>query len=395
MSATGGIGALVPWAVVLAEEPPATGSLNPFEVALRSVENVSITSLWWTVGCAVIVVLLVVLMFRIRRKLLLLLLVPLTLVVLLLGGAFAVNAKLQAIGTLGELFGLAPYDVGEDSQLTRPTGSWPRGLVVPTTVPGTASGLGDVPVWVYLPPEYFADPGRTFPVEYLLHGTPGFPVAGVAEDSGPAALFDSARVDDAGQRAAKDGHPVVLVAPMISPMSEDTECVDGPQGNWQTFLRSDVRSWVASNPRLATEGSKTAIGGFSLGGFCAQITALRNPGDYALVGNLSGEVSASHAGGDAVLFGPGDVSAKKAEYDSLQLIARDPATRNVQLWLVAGRDDADVAKIQQDFAAAARAQGLDVEVKQVDGGHTFEVWLPGFGEWIPRAAAQLYGEQSK
>ena len=130
---------------------------------------------------------------------------------------------------------------------------------------------------------------------YLLHGVPGFPTPGVDSYDGPATLFTSANADDPAQLlATSSDQPVVLIAPVISPMEADTECVDGVQGKWQTYLTGDVPAWTASHPRLRTGAQSTAISGYSLGGYCAQVAALRQPDRYGVAGNLSGTVAADY-----------------------------------------------------------------------------------------------------
>lgn len=130
---------------------------------------------------------------------------------------------------------------------------------------------------------------------YLLHGFPGFPAPGVDSYDGPATLFSSAGADDAAQSLAiTSDQPVVLIAPVISPIEADTECVDGVQGRWQTYLTEDVPAWTSAHPRLRTGSESPAIGGFPLGGYCAQIAALRHPGQYGVAGNLSGTIAADY-----------------------------------------------------------------------------------------------------
>ena len=65
-------------------------------------------------------------------------------------------------------------------------------------------------------------------------------------------------------------------------MDADTECVDGIQGKWQTYLAKDVPDWIAGHRRMQTGAEHTAIAGYSMGGYCAQMTALRNPSVYSV-----------------------------------------------------------------------------------------------------------------
>lgn len=371
-------------------------SLSLFDRLGRAVEDVPLVNVWWVVGSALILIAVIAvtaLAWRRRHRWWLTLLIPLTLVSLVVTVGFAVNYHLGWVTTMGKLLGVPPYDPGSLDQITNPTGTWPRGQVIDTKIPGTASGVGTLRAMVYLPPQYYTDLDATFPVVYALHGTPGF-TDPRGDDAGPNDIMSNTEVDNAAQLAAKEGHPVVVVAPMVSPMSLDTECVDGPMGKWATYLTQDVPAWVAQYPRLRTGAESTAIGGFSMGGTCAQVTALRNPQQYSVSGNLSGSPKASNDGGDAVLFGTGPQAAKPAEYDSTAILAANPASRSVKLWLGVGNADKEpglVADMTQ-FANVARGYGMTVELVQYPGGHSFDVWRPAFRDWVPWAASYLYGD---
>jgi hypothetical protein len=54
-------------------------------------------------------------------------------------------------------------------------GSRSPGRIVRIAVPDRGSGFGPSGALVYLPPQYFAEPRRRFPVVYLVHGSPGVP----------------------------------------------------------------------------------------------------------------------------------------------------------------------------------------------------------------------------
>ena len=377
----------------VADVPPAPAELNRWQIIERTAENVPLISIWWVVGFAVVAVALLIWAFVVRPKWWLLLVVPLVLIMTLAAGGAAFNLKFRYFATVGAMLGLAPYDRGEASQITNPTGKWPRGLVVDVTIPGTTSGVGDWAAMVYLPPEYFSEPNQSFPVVYLLHGVPGITVPGLADDAGPSGMFDAAGVDEGAQAAAKAGYPVVLVAPVASPLSKDTECVDGMAGKWYTYLTVDVPSWVGAHPRFDQGAARTAIGGLSMGGYCAQMISLRNPDQYLLAANMSGANKADLPAGDDALFGSGRGAATAITYDSLHIVATEPASHSVRLWLEIGaQDDTALIAGQQQFAEAAEAAGMTVVTQVVPGGHSYEVWRPAFAKWLAWTAPQLYGQ---
>ncbi len=377
------------WAV---DAPPIDDHLSRWESIERQLENLTLISVWWVVGFAVLALGFLALAIFVRPKWWLFLFVPLILASVVLAAATGFNLKFQYIKTVGLLVGLTPYDQGESSQINNPTGSWPRGLVVDATIPGVVSGMGTHPAKVYLPPEYFTEKDRKFPVLYILHGTPGVPVPGLGEDDGPIGLFTAADIDGAALKAAQDGNPVVLVAPVDSPVSGDSECVDGVQGRWQTYLAEDVVNWTIAQPRFKTGAANTGIAGYSMGGYCAQMTALRNPSKYGVSGNLSGTIKAEGPKGEEALFGSGRGAAEAVNYDSLNIIETKPESRSVTLWLLIGAQDATPwVTGQQKFAEAARAQGMKVIEQEPVGTHSFPFWTANFRQWIVWTAADLYG----
>ena len=377
----------------MADVAPAPAELNRWQIIERTVENVALVNVWWVIGFTAVAIGLLVWAFVVRPKLWLVLIVPMIVVLTLAAGGAAFNLKFRYFATMGDLLGLAPYDRGDASQLQNPQGRWPRGLVVDATIPGTASGVGTWPVMVYLPPQYFSEPDQTFPVVYMLHGVPGITVPGLADDGGPVGMFDAGHVDDGAQAVAAANYPVVLVVPVASPLNKDTECVDGLQGNWYTYLTVDVPAWVDGLSRLAHDAPQTAISGMSMGGYCAQMLSLRNPDQYLVAGNMSGGNAAELPGGNDALFGSGRGASAAITYDSLHIISTEPASHSVRLWLEIGaQDDAALVAGQKKVADAAAAAGMTVVTQVVPGGHSYEVWRPAFAKWLEWTAPQLYGE---
>ena len=383
------ISTLVPW-----QDQVTPDNLSLWEIWLRKAEFLDITTIWWFVGFTAAAVVFIVLAIFVKPRWWLFLFIPLILVSVTAAAGFYLNYEFKYKSTMGKLFGLTDYDTGEDNQFTNPTGDWPRGLVVTTSIPGTTSGVGDWQAMVWLPPEYFTNPEQKFPVIYLLHGVPDVPVPGMPLDVGPASLFEPIKSDDAAQAASAQGHPVVLVSVVSSPTNIDTECVDGVQGKWHTYLTKDVPEWVAKYPRFKTGAANTGVAGYSMGGYCAQIMALRNPSLYSLSANLSGSSKAvPRTGGDEALFGAENAKKEALNYDSTNIVRTQPQSHSVRLWLEVGaQDDPALIASQNDFATTATSVGMTVVTKQIPGAHDYAVWRASFGEWIPWSAAQLYGD---
>src|SRR5207248_9513626 len=68
----------------------------------------------------------------------------------------------------------------------------------------------------------------------------------------------------------------------------DTECLNGPAGNAETYLAADVPAWAAAHPDVAP--ASWAVAGLSEGGYCAAHLALAHPRLFSAFGDFSGEV---------------------------------------------------------------------------------------------------------
>lgn len=275
------------------------------------------------------------------------------------------------------------FPLGSATQLQHPTGKHPEGLTVKVQIPGPSSGVGERPAYLWLPPQYFtASTGTRFPVIYLYRGTP----------SDALLWFTGGHAARAGEAMAAAGRPAILVAPTGAATEDmDTECVNGKYGNWSDYLTVDVPRWITDHTYGLTGPDTQAVAGFSMGGYCAQILALRNPTQFGVVGNFSGTSMPTHEPSVAALFSPGqDLKATIDTYRSEWLIRHQPAARVVKIWDIIGDED-DQWRIdnQRQFISAAQALGMTARFSTLPGTHSFEFWAAALAEWLPWALDQL------
>jgi len=114
----------------------------------------------------------------------------------------------------------------------------PHGGVLRLAVPDRGSGFGRSSALAYLPPQYFTEPLRRFPVVYLLHGSPGM----------PADWLRAGGAEQTGARLAATGRPTLIVMPAMSHhWLDDSECVDSLRLKAETHLLRDVLPTVDSH----------------------------------------------------------------------------------------------------------------------------------------------------
>jgi enterochelin esterase-like enzyme len=239
------------------------------------------------------------------------------------------------------------------------------------TITGAASGLTGK-VLVSLPVGYGdpANAGKTYPVIEAFHGYPGAPdvwMQGVNLVPSLDALQGQGKI--AG---------VIVVAPQIEfPAGQDTECVNGKQGQpgqqgqpqVETWLAKDVPDAMASRLRVSRDRTSWATLGFSSGGWCAAMVTMLHPDVFGAGVVLAGYMSPLF-GNAYVPFHAADPAAKRYELVPLASSAPPP----VALWLQTSKAD---SLSYSSSAALLRAARPPLSIQsQVDlsAGHRITVW---------------------
>lgn len=241
------------------------------------------------------------------------------------------------------------------------------------TVPGPVSGhVGVVHVW--LPPGHAV--GRTFPALEVFHG---YPVS-------PQSAFVNLRLDEHVAAAGRAGRPQpVVLLPDWAPGEVDTECLDGDgHAAMETWLTVDVPAWAARTLKVRPDRGSWASLGYSAGGFCAAVAAVRHPQTYAaaivLGGYLRPELSAH--------YGPtvGGRPAAQA-YDLVAAVAADPPP--VAVLVQSSPRDTFAHPTSTAFADAARPPLSVTSWVLPDAGHRVGVWsrlVPTCLDWLAATA---------
>lgn len=172
-------------------------------------------------------------------------------------------------------------------------GTWLR-----VQVPSDA-GVPQPAVDIRLPAGYFEHPEARYPVITAFSGIPGSPLAfRRAFDLGPRL-----------QQLAADGQmrePIVVI-PDVYPGHSDTECVDRSDGGprYETWVARDVTGWVRDHLRVIDDPAAMATLGYSAGGWCAAMFAVKYPQLWGSAVVLSGYFRPVHPAGQE-WTAPGD-----------------------------------------------------------------------------------------
>ena len=128
----------------------------------------------------------------------------------------------------------------------------------------------DVPVRLLLPVRFDQEPGRAWPVLYLLHGCCD-------------TYLSWTRSSDIERLTRGSG--VLVVMPDGGTVGFYSDWRSGPQ--WETFHLTELPALLAQHYRA---GSPRAIAGVSMGGLGALGYAARHPGTFAVAASFSGIV---------------------------------------------------------------------------------------------------------
>ncbi|MDP9165506.1 MAG: alpha/beta hydrolase-fold protein, partial [Actinomycetota bacterium] len=202
-----------------------------------------------------------------------------------------------------------------------------KGVVVPVSIPSTASGFKHRGELVYLPPAWFAtNPAPRLPVLMMIGGefnTPGdWLRAGEAIKS----------VDDFA--AANGGNaPVLVFVDTGGAFNNDTECVNGPRGNSADHLTKDVVPYMEATYQVSSNRVNWGLVGWSMGGTCAVDLATMHPDMFSTFVDIAGDLapnSGTKQQSISRLFGGN--AAAYANFDPTTVITRHGPYRGVSGW---------------------------------------------------------------
>ncbi|WP_344656846.1 alpha/beta hydrolase [Catenulispora subtropica] len=257
-----------------------------------------------------------------------------------------------------------------------PPGLPTTGTLSRVSIPGTVSHFHARDAWVYLPPAYQAVPRPRLPLLVLLPGQPGSPRDWI-DAGGMQRILDVYAATHSGLA------PVVLMPDATGSTIGNTLCIDSKLGNSETYLTVDVRNWVTGNLQVAPPEQGWSVGGFSFGGTCSLQLAVRAPGLYRTFLDLSGQR-------EPTLGSHTDTVRRTFDGDEAAFARVDPVTilRTRQFPTIAGRiisgaSDREFTPQLRTVFQACRKAGMDVQMIELPGSHSWQVWRAGLAQQLP------------
>lgn len=216
---------------------------------------------------------------------------------------------------------------------------------------------------VYTPPAYGKEPGRKYPVLYLLHG---------AGDN-DSHWMHIGRANVIADNLSADGkaQSMVIVMP-------DGHVRERPAGTVDEKTRGEIRQafekdllahvipLVEATYQVRTDPAGRAIAGLSMGSAQALSVGLQHTDRFAWIGAFSGALRRD----DPAVTG---------------LRSDIPRTneRLKLLWIGIGTEDVGL-KANQELDAALTEMGVRHEYHETEGAHRWSVWRRYLAEFLPR-----------
>ncbi len=300
-----------------------------------------------------------------------------------------INKQYQYYPTVGSLFGVDAQNQVSLKQLEQIRakaradngGALPtHGFTIEIPIPGKKSHFVGRDAFVWVPPIWVANEKVKLPVIVLLAGIPGQP-----------SDWTRASMADVTARAFADAHhgmaPIIVMPDENGSFTNDTECVNSPKGQAETYVTEDVPNFMRKNFNASTSKGSLAIAGLSEGGMCSLMLTLRHPDEFVAFGDYSGltsptvEEAVDPAATIPVLFGGSQTAYN--QHDPLFLL-RNQRFPNTAGWFEVGTDDHAPLVAQRTLVPLSTSAGILTCSQEVAGaGHTFTLWEDAFRDSLP------------
>lgn len=257
----------------------------------------------------------------------------------------------------------------------------PHGTVSHVWYPGDRLGLPRRRMTVYTPAEYESNPGKQYPVLYLMHGSGGDEDSWI-ELGRAAQILDNLIADGRavpmvvvmingnGAQEAKPGeYPNSMYKPlMLNPHTSD--------GSFE-YAFPDVEKFVQSHYRVYTDKAHTATAGLSMGGVNAVYLSAFYPDKFDYVGVFSARLMDL----DRV---PKTTEAHPKVYQDITAKLDRQFKTSPKYYLIAIGSDDFLMQYNKDMRKMFDERGYKYDFLETTGGHEWKNWRKYLVYFLPK-----------
>lgn len=216
---------------------------------------------------------------------------------------------------------------------------------------------------VILPEQYFDDDEQDgqFPVLYLLNGY-----------GGDHTVWYKNRPD---LPEVASNYGIIIVCPD----GQDSWYFDSPidpKMKFETFMTTELITYIDEHYRTFPEGKMRAITGLSMGGHGSLWLAFRHPNLYGACGTMSGGVDIRPFPNNwKIKERLGEESANEEVWNAHTVISLVPQLQNGNQRIIVDCGVADFfSQVNRNLHEALLKQGIDHDYVERPGGHTWSYW---------------------
>ena len=233
------------------------------------------------------------------------------------------------------------------------------------SIPGPA-GYDAGTAWAWIPPAFNRVSHAHLPVLVMLPGVPGWPYDW--EQAGQVVSLANAWARAHGGIA-----PVMLLVSGNGARNRDTECVNGPRGNAETYLTRSVPDFITHQLGITEDPARWGIVGYSEGGTCAFDLALEHPHLFGRFVDIAGDLGpniAPNTQSPLTELYAGNFAAM-LHHETRWLLAHHRYPHS-QGWFASSSEDRSHERIARTHAAAAASDGMKTFNRSGGtGGHSW------------------------
>lgn len=232
-------------------------------------------------------------------------------------------------------------------------------------------------MYIYVPPQYYTEASRKFPVLYLWHGGGGVE-SDWARDGRTAIILDNLI-------AEKKAVPMIVVMPNNNVLIPSPGGPFGTSAVLEKETLTDIIPFVETHYRVLADRNNRAIAGLSAGGGTTFNVGMRRLDMFGWLGEFSSGIfgGTAPARGAAAPAGAGygAYEPEKIAPGIYQNLV-SPAKKPKLFWMSVGTEDPRLP-FQKQALEDFQKHGIQPTFKTYSGAHEWKVWRHSLAEFAP------------